>query len=1419
MRAAPQYIADTAGRHITLSSEDAMDRPSNNGIENRPYPYFHTEANLLQRVKESAAEGLFKSFEYFVGKDVRENCVRFEALLGVYTNTIQFVKFIETALAVSCLNTEFKDLHRMIDGKIQFRISLPTIAYSDGRRPNKQRQYIVMKSCSRHHINAEIELAMLDLEILNTVPDTALDLTEYVGAVKTLTAALQFGVDAMERGLIDTVLRVKLRHSPPLFILQTLANPTYTERGIKRAVKADLVTMFKNYLVQHTFFLDRAERGAGSDAAVGGRVGVAASTHYAVSMLSDLVSAVSQETVFRGVTTYTTPDGKPIAGVIITTDGVLRHLLNLVERTSDTVLGPAAYASYVVRGENVVTALSYGRAMRSFEQFMSRIVDNPTATRTVENDLDGLSDGHGDLPNTTVSATVLRIGDKLIAVESLQRMYTETQLPYPLNRRMQCSYFFPVGLHMGAPRYSTSVTVHGIESPRVQPVEAWVVNKNNITLCFGYQNALKTLCHPRIHNPTNCLHALHSANPDICEPRHYGLRSRVSNTMNLFIIVDDYYRGKNHVDVTDAARKAAMAIEDLLHPSNHRLLRLELHPCFDFYAERRPGQHPGFFASHRIISGNIPGPLAPPSFHDCRGVQLDAAASLTHVCDRTTLELIQDTAFDPAYPPLCYIVEAMVHGQEDKFLMNSPLVALLITEYWNNFNRLAFINSYPMLLYICRHLGNGTIPREAYGHYRKIYGELVTIERALRRLVGVDAVRGVDLGGFVNALLDDALLPPFAYTDIFTPLLRRMADRRPEVRIGPERYTEPASVDEFVRVRGCMEDIVNDALDIYRERINEDADRRFKLDVGVHGAGEEDANVVLSKIFYFVVLPVCTNGHVCGMGADFQNLALALAYNGPVFSDTFDGGDRMLQHLEAGTLRDIILASEVNPTVDMVRTLCTSFLTSPTITQAVRVAVMRDDTQRLGAQGETAFAEQTVLVNGFATFAIAERVRGAMETLFHVIPFHQFYCDPRVAATLSQRVAEYIARYPAQRAAEAFNVPAELMAESSEWHRPPMLRYVASCQPDTSSISAILAMHIKLSPIAFACQARTRIHPGIALTVVRTDEVLTENIMYSSRASTSVFIGQSSVSRREVRADAVGFEITHELATLETGLGYSSVIMPARAAAITTDMGVRCQDLFTVFPSEVYPNRELHEYVRQQAGVERGPALTRDPRTYIAGVADIPVGPPGLVHGQLATCEVVLTPVSADVAYFQTSNSPRGRASCVVSCDTYSPEQAEKLLYDHSFPDVAYEFRTTVNPWASQVGSLGDVLYSATYRQVAAPGMYSPCRHFFNKEDMLRNNRGLYTLVTEYAQRLAGNAATSATDMQFIVINGTDVFLDQPCLLLQEAFPALSASHRAMIDEYMSSKTTHAPVHMGHYFVEEVAPLRRLFKIGNKTVY
>lgn len=1375
-------------------------------VENRPIPYFVTEADLLRQVKQSAAEGLFQSFTLLLGKDVREQGVKFEALLGVYTNAVQFARFLETSLSAACINTEFKDLRRMTDGKIQFKVNVPTIARGDGRRPQKQRQYIVLKTCHKHHISAEIELSNLDLELLYSTKETPLDVTEFIGAVKTVTSALQFGMDAIERGITDSVLTVKLRHTPPWFILRSIADPTTMERGLQKPVKADLVAMFKKNLLENSFFLDRADKmGQGVQ-------------KYVVSVLSDLMGSVSAETVFRGISTYTTREGEGISGVLETTDQSMRKILAILGTVGDVMMGPAAYAKYVVRDENLVTAVTYGKVMKSFEQFMGRIVDDPNGGG-VDDDAALISDGYGDLPRAAIKTALVEVGNSKVVVESLQRMYNDTQFPYPLNKRIQYTYFFPVGLYMPSPKYTTSTVVRGIEDPLYQPSEAWIVNKNGNVLCFDYQNALKVLCHPRIHNPNYCAQALNGSGREARNVTDYGLRVSTTRSMNLFGIVNNYYDGKNYAAVPDIVRKSTLATADFLHPTMNDVLQLEVHPLFDFYAERRLGDTPEHKATHRTCVGNIPAALAPAGFHNNRGRQLEQATRLIHVIDAATMEIVRETAFDQAYPTFCYVIECMIHGQEDKFIMNSDLVALAVETYWNSSGKLAFVNSFYMVKFICVHLGNGGIPKEAYSCYRRVYGELIVLQQALLKLAGHDTVGNRGIGEFVNVLLDPNLLPPCVYNNVFA---RLMADsnRHPELLVGPEVCASTAELPRFVSPRERMEDLAANFPNLYDERINQDHSRRYVLDLGT--GSENEQTQVLAKIFYYVFLPACANGHLCGMGADYEHVALTLGYNGPVFAEIVDGDDDILSHLENGTLRDLIVESEMRPTVDMIRTLATSFLTCPNITQSVRVVTDRDACQLHATHEDGKRVGHTVLVNGFVAFAVSERSRDAAERLLYPIPFNKLYCDPMVAATFSPVITEYVTAMPSQRETVSFNVPPELMAEYTEWIKSPVSVYAAGCEASPVSLSALVAMYTKLSPVSFLVQAKHKMHPGFGMTVVRTDELVAETVMFCSRASTSVFIGQSTVNRREVRADSVTFEINGELATLETGLGYSSVLTPSRVSSVTTDMGVYCQDFFAMFPGEGFQSRQMTDYIKRKIGADKSRNNIRDPRILInAGdQARCDASLPGLVHGQYAVCDVILTPVVSDVTYFQFPNSPRGRASCVASCDAYTAETANRFLFDHSLADPAYEHRSTVNPWASLPGSLADVTYNTVFRQTASMGVYSPARHFFNREEVLKNNRGLYNLITEYGNRMSGGqVSTNNTDVQYVSVNGSEMFLERPCLLLQEAFPALSSSSKAMLDEYMSNNKTNAPVHMNNYMISEVAPMRRLFKIGDKVVY
>ncbi|ADW24366.1 major capsid protein [Cricetid gammaherpesvirus 2] len=1369
-------------------------------VDLRHLPYVVTDANLTHNIKQSAAEGLFKSFQLLVGKDARENAVKFEALLGVYTNAVQFVKFIETGLAISCVNTEFKDLRKMVEGKIQFKVSIPTIAHGDGRRPNKQRQYIVMRACQKYHITAEIELSTEDIQLLFAEHETPLDFTEHVGAIKTITHALQFGVDALERGLINTVLHAKLRNAPPAFILRAINNPNIAQRPSTKASRADIISLFKKELLENSFFLDTAAT-------------MPRPKDYVLSILSNVIGAVANESVFRSISQHTTEGGETIFGVLETTDSVMRRLIALIGQAYDKVRAPASYANYVVRGGNVVTAVSYGQVMKNFDSFLARLIDGSGNSMEADfSDYNNMNSREEMLERSLVPVPTIRVGERVVAVESLQRMYREAQDPYPLARSIQYTYYFPVGLFLPSPRYSTSQALRGLEiaSP---PTDAWIMNKNNLLLCFGYQTALRSICHPRMHTPVPTIQVLDAqpANPAM-RPRHnYGVRSIAPNTMNLYRIIYMYYNYRQP-EVSDIARKSQMPPEELFGHGAVDQLMLELHPLFDFFRELNLDGNVAHRASHRVHVGNIPKALAPADFQEGRGHQFETATGMSHVIDASTMEVIQETAFDPSYPPMCYLMEACIHGQEEKFILNMEFIALIIETYWTTSGHLAFVNNFYMIKYICKHMGAGMIRKEIYTAYRKIMGELMTMANALLVIGGHERVAQMPVAEMISSLLDSALPPPVAYNNIFNELLGN-EHRNVRARVG-ERILPRAQLMNLIRIIESMEDAADEFNDLYNARRLHNPDNGIALQLGP----DTQADVLMEKLFYYVFLPVCTNGHMCGMGVIYENLENTVAFNEAVFMGGANGNDQAMRYLRPGALRDILVASEIRPTIAMLRMLTTCLLTFPFSSQLVRIAADKDYGQNIAADVPGTRIQQSVLVNGFVGFFFSEKSKQLLQNIFYPVPFHKFYSDPSVAATMMPAIAEYLANNPGQKNGVVFNVPPQLMAEYEEWHRSPMLAYVLQCDPAPAALSALLAMHLKLSPVGFISMARSKIHPGVAMTVVRTDEVLSENVLYSSKASTSVFIGRPVVNRREARTDAVTFDINNELASLDTSMGYNSTIIPATATAVTTDMGIHCQDLFGMYPTDAFRQREFHNYVKQKAGADgTAPAPVRDPLIFMAGDghrSDMP----GLYHGQVATCEVILTPVTADVAYFQSPNSPRGRAGCVVSCDTYSPDNAVKLLYDHSLPDPAYEFRATNNPWASQAGSLGDTLYNNVNRQLVTPGMYSPCRQYFNRDQLLKNNKCLHTLVGEYSSRIGGSPATSNTDIQYVLVNGTDVFLDQPCLLLQEAYPTLSASHKGLIDELMSHKKTHAPVHHGQYLLEEVAPLKRVLKIGNKVV-
>ncbi len=65
------------------------------------------------------------------------------------------------------------------------------------------------------------------------------------------------------------------------------------------------------------------------------------------------------------------------------------------------------------------------------------------------------------------------------------------------------------------------------------------------------------------------------------------------------------------------------------------------------------------------------------------------------------------------------------------------------------------------------------------------------------------------------------------------------------------------------------------------------------------------------------------------------------------------------------------------------------------------------------------------------------------------------------------------------------------------------------------------------------------------------------------------------------------------MASIDTGLSYSSTMTPARVAAITTDMGIHTQDFFSVFPAEAFGNQQVNDYIKAKVGAQRNGTLLR----------------------------------------------------------------------------------------------------------------------------------------------------------------------------------------------------------------------------------
>ncbi|AFX83400.1 a86 [Rat cytomegalovirus ALL-03] len=1330
-------------------------------------PKLDVPLDLLTHIKLSVGEEMFNNFRLYYGDDPDRYNLSFEAIFGTYCNKIEWIAFLKTALATAAHAITFHDLNKMTTGKMLFYIQVPRVATGSGLPTSRQTTVMVSKYTEKNPITIPFEISAACLTHLQeTFQDTLLDKLLNADAVNTVLRAVKNTANAMERGLIDTFLKTLLRHAPPCFVLRTLIeHGGVSKRMATRVQRSNIAQGFKSKMLNTIFLLDRSKDRN--------------QLHRYIDMMSGCVT----ESILDNPETYTIGNGERLAGVLVSTQTVIQTLLTALSGSIRRVpvKTPASYGKFVLSKENAVTAIAHHAIMADFNAHADRI------QQSSQKDLQESQFLDQKLTFTETQMDVLKLGERHIALEHLHKVYKNTDAANPLEREVELTFYFPIGLHVPPSRaYSTADNkIKLAPSAETQlPTTVYFYNKDKIPQKLSYSDSLRTLCHPAIHDATPCLQDFAEKGPPedderiqhLCK-REFTRDSMAHATRRLV----HFYQMRREPPRTANEVKHEFTSTEFGKVENY-LLYTELHPFFDFCHVTVQGQIQPL-CTPRILVGNIPEPLAPADFQEMRAKQV---VELTKIKPpeghEATLQVLRASLTDPQYPELFYILESMIHGDAQAFNTVRDLIARSINNYFRMRGNLAFANSYEMIHLIATQLGDGGLLPQVHAHYRNILSIIRYVIKT-GQMCGLNGrLADESLLSYVNALFDTRLWPPFIQA-----LPRAMNN----VHIVADRDPLDAARVE-VRNPG-MSDVARLIATDQPEPLFVDARRT------------SDEDFVAHKIFYLCLLPAMTNNHACGAGLNLKHLLVKLFYTKRFLAPDElprDPADELLLAL----VRDIATDDLTTPE-EAADELFLLLAHVPEHAQMLEIRAALDPSQRHGAPSAGFESLQHVLYEGFCLINQPK----LLHEYLTVIPFHRFYSDPTLAANVNRDIRIYLNDFPHyQRTDGGFPLSNIFSHEYQHWNRTPFSCYSNGCSNTLESIVTMACMHHKLSPVSIALMSKMGIHPGFALTAVRTDTFETDTMLYSTKASSAIIINTPVVTKEDRDINTV-FHVTQNINTVDMSLGYGSASCVAHLRRARSDMGSRVQDLFQTFPMQVYRNEEVDTWIRQTTGARRNNMIDSDAMSVLTFGRQTDKGGPSLLHGQRATCELILTPVSANLEYFRHTNNPRGRSSSMLGVDPYDDEAALSALYDHKLPD-AQTFYSTNNPWASQRGSLGDVLYNARNREKLGhnPSVYSPCSQFFTTDEIIASNKTLFKTVDEYLCR-AQDCIHGDTDLQYIRVEGTDALVEKPCRFLQEAITQHCSTTQALLESQLKGNNTLGldETHFGNYSIRETIPLQQ----------
>nr|WPS63835.1 MAG: putative major capsid protein [Ardenna herpesvirus] len=1401
------------------------------GAAARPSPFprsaapFVVSGESLGILRDKCHAYFYDTLSSFTGVDCCYGS-RFDILLGSYFNTITLSHFLETGLSIACICVKFPELKYAEDGVVQFVVANPMIARSDCEVPSRPSYTYVTKKWSRTTLTSSLSICGPALDLLT---GEALDGTEIANfsrmkAMNQLARDLKLTLDSFERGTVHHVLGILIRKAPPMPLLQPLMATVARERDMNVVSRANIISAMKVAVREHLFFMDKELRGDHQDMVRG-----------VLGLINCTLPSVSDTRV-----THMIQGGRPIDGVLVTTEAVKGLVVQALSLTASEAIVPAMYGELVISGNNLVTALLMGKAIRNFNEAARNLLNFADGGTDVSDFPDIPQDGE-DAPRTmSVNMSLVSVGDNLVAVEALERIYARTGVPYPLADNVDLSFFFPLGIFKPSrDRYTVGVGIvpdsitngSALDPRQYPPTEMFFFDKDEQLRSVSFESSLGTVAHPIMHGIMESLQELSQepwvqtrppAAMDFTIQRMSQQTPRVQ--MVEFLTAVAATAPAPYPSATLINRRS---VDQFLSHTNP-FLQLEVHPFYDVYRVAQDLQTPSdtaLFApvepstlavSRRLCNGDIPLPLSSTDFRTARGRQL---ASCGTTLSYQAMAAIETTLSDTNYPVAFYVIEACLHGDETLFLESQRLVAQCIDSYWASSGGLAFVNSFAMIMYITHNLAS-MVNRNCHALYAEIVAVLNSMRATVSRFTRPgDALLQHTQEELNHLLVDPAVFPPMLYD--CDPIIRTTgayAGRNITIRTLGERAP-------VVSTRDWPPQADFGAINITLNH-GPPYTARGRADGGVHHDSEW---TVLSKIFYYALFPALARGRCCSMGVEFE-MVYNLINTTRLPADAADLAAPESHPLHANNLAPDsfnMLLYNSNVTHVDARALV-AFIASVRQRQVahtlpLRVSYSADPGFATVDSPNTTFTDG-VLYNGIIMMNYPQYDATLVASrYFYALPVNGFYMN-RTIIEATHRAAVNLSEVPDDLPL----VPTFLGAETSRTIRAPSYTYCArqcAALAQSPALSCgvaygLMAGYFKTSSVALTHQLKSGLHPGFALTVTRQDRFYADQILFARRVSESYYMGAPTTETR-AENNALVVDIHQPRSHVDMGLGFTASRIPAKLNTVVTDMGSRCQNLFDARYPGQFRYLEVADFIASEITDDDSMAMPRA-RPPLMLPYEAPPVPPSLERGQRATCEFLITPVTADLKYFYGPANPRGRSSCTACLPHEDPsrENVDRAMYDHTTPDAAFPSRATNNPWASQRFSLGDRIYNARRGFIVTSDFFSPLSKFMTPSRVEDKNKCLARLLRESATALS--SVTGNTEFQFVAPVGSHELITDPCAVFQEAYPILCASDKALFASYENPRKAVATGvkenYYAQYLIHDASPLAGAMKYSGKIL-